>query len=237
MTKKQNIVTGCCLFAVSLLLAVYGAGFSWRTVIVAGAALFLWSIGEDVWKAAFTARPFTRLQFRIGISNIGLALQEAGLYGDELSEAAGLISNGMTGRGWIIFTWLEPELFYVNTTNHYSSKLEISIDLPVYGEREAKHTFELPDMIEMRRTGEGYELVLLTREDRYCWPNTTRDKGLVLFKLPYEFFWTLQGDPFESHKKAMKILAIAGFTYHSDAEVSSAWDYRSKYGSFRWWDV
>jgi hypothetical protein len=143
----------------------------------------------------------------------------------------------MTGRGWIIFTWLEPELFYINTTNHYSSSLEINIDLPAYGARESKPGMELADMIEMRRTGEGYELVLLTREQRYCWPHTTRDKGLVLFKLPYKFFWALQGDPFESHRKAKEILAVAGLTYHSYAEVSNAWDYQNQYGSFRWWGV
>jgi hypothetical protein len=237
MDKKQNIVIGCCLFAVALLLAVYGADFSWRNVIVAGIALTLWTIGEDFWKTAFKPRPFTRLQFRIGISYIGLALRDAGLYGEELSEAVALVSSGMTGRGWIIFTWLEPELFYINTTNHYSSSLEINIDLPAYGARESKHGMELADMIEMRRTGEGYELVLLTREQRYCWPHTTRDKGLVLFKLPYKFFWALQGDPFESHRKAKEILAVAGLTYHSDAEVSNAWDYQNQYGSFRWWGV
>jgi hypothetical protein len=33
-----------------------------------------------------------------------------------LAEAAGAISEGMTGKGGIIFTWLEPEFFYVNTT-------------------------------------------------------------------------------------------------------------------------
>ena len=89
----------------------------------------------------------------------------------------------------------------------------------------------------MRGTLEGYELVLLTREERYSWPETTREKGLVLFKLPYKFFWALQGDRWEGHKKATEILADAGLTYHSDAEVSSAWDYRNQYGSFRWWEV
>jgi hypothetical protein len=237
MNKKRNIAIGCCCFVVALLLAVYGADFSWRNVIVVGIALFLWSVGEDVWKAAFTPRPFTRLQFRIGISHIGLALQEAGLYGDELSEAVGVIVKGMTGRGWIIFTWLEPELFYVNTTNQYSSKLEIDIDLPMYGAREPKHSGELSDMIEMRSTVEGYELVLLTREERYSWPDMTRGKGLVLFKLPYKFLYSLQGDPLESHKKVSEVLATSGFTYHSDAEVWNAWDYRNKYGSLKWWDV
>jgi hypothetical protein len=92
-------------------------------------------------------------------------------------------------------------------------------------------------MIEMRSTGEGYELGLLTREQRYCWPDTTRDKGLVLFRLPYKFFRALQGDPYERHTKAKEILSAAGLTYHSDAEVSSAWDYQNQYGSLRWWDV
>jgi xanthine/uracil permease len=41
MSKTQNIVISCCFFAVALLLAIYGAGFSWRTAILAGAALFL----------------------------------------------------------------------------------------------------------------------------------------------------------------------------------------------------
>ncbi len=140
-----------------------------------------------MFKAAYTKPPFHRYQFRLGIGHIGLALRDADLYGEELSEAASLICSGMTGRGWVTFTWLEPELFYINTTNYYTSSLEINIDLPAYGARESKHGTELTDMIEMRSTGEGYELGLLTREQRYCWPDTTRDKGLVLFRLPYKF--------------------------------------------------
>jgi hypothetical protein len=37
-------------------------------------------------------------------------------------------------------------------------------------------------------------------------------EGPVLFKLPYEIFWSLQGDPWDSHKKAREILTSAGFT-------------------------
>jgi hypothetical protein len=235
MDKKQNIIVCCCLVAAAMLLAVYGAGFSWRNVIIAGIALWLWSAGEEFWKEAFAPRPFTRLQFRIRL-NVGEALQDAGLYGEDLSEAVGLISTGMEGRGWIVFTWLERELFYVNTTNHYSSTLEISIDLPAYGAREKKRTFELSDMIEMRMTDQGYEVVLLTREQLYS-AGPARKIGLVLFTLPYKVFWALQGDPFEAHKKASELLATAGFTYFSDAEVMSAWEFRNKYGTFRWWDV
>ncbi|RZU35448.1 hypothetical protein [Edaphobacter modestus] len=235
MGKKQNIVIGCCFFAVALLLAVYGAGFSWRAVIVTGGAFFLAGVGHEFWKSAHAPQPFARFQFRIGM-NIGEALHDAGLYNDALSEAAGLISKDMPGRGWIVFTWLEPELFYVNTTNHYSSTLEINIDLPAYGDRVSKRTFELSDQIEMRTTTEGYELALLTREQLYSLHGSTRGKGLVMFMLPYKFFWALQRG-YESHDKAREILTAAGFTYQSDAEVMSAWDYRNKYGSLRWWDV
>ena len=46
-----------------------------------------------------------------------------------------------------------------------------------------------------------------------------------------------QGDSSEVHKNVTELLATTGLIYHSDAEVSSAWDYRNQYGSFRWWDV
>jgi len=236
MNKKRNIAISCGFFAIALLIVVYGAGFSWRMVILVGVAFVLYLVGDYFWVVAFAARPFTRFQFRIGL-NIGQALHDAGLYGEELSEAVKLISNGMEGRSWITFTWLDPELFYINTTNQYSSTLEISIDLPAHGQRASKRTFELSDQIEMRTTTEGYELVLLTREQLYSWSQSTRGKGLVLFKLPYSFFWTLQGDPLKAHEKATEILKSAGLTYHSDPEVWNAWEYRSQYGSFRWWDV
>jgi hypothetical protein len=57
-----------------------------------------------------------------------------------------------------------------------------------------------------------------------------------MFMLPYKSFWALQRG-YECHAKAREILTAAGLAYHSDAEVMSAWDYRNKYGSFRWWDV
>jgi hypothetical protein len=235
MNKKRNIVLACCFFAAALLLIVYGADLSGRTVFVAVTALIVWLIGDYFWKSAFAVRPFTRFQFRIGL-NIGQVLHDAGLYDEEISEAVGLIQSGMAGHSWIVFTWLEPELFYINTTNLYSSTLEINIDLPAYGARVNKRTFELSDLIEMRTTTEGYELALLTREQLYSTPGSTRGKGLVLFNLPYKFFWALQGD-YESHKKAAELLAVTGLIYHSDTEVGSAWDYQNQYGSFRWWDV
>jgi hypothetical protein len=237
MTKKRDTLISCCLFAVALLLAVYGGGFSWRNVIVASVALMLLTAGGNLWNAAFAPQPFTRYQFRIQISHLGLALKDAGLYDGEIPEAVEHIYKGMSGHGSVIFTWLESELFFVNTTNHYSSRLEITMDLPAYRAREAAHRSQLADMIEMRRTNEGYELVLLTREQRYSDFGNTRDKGLVLFKLPYKLFGALQGDQFQSDIKATEILETTGLVYHLLEGVSDGWDYRNKYGTFRWWEV
>ena len=94
-------------------------------------------------------------------------------------------------------------------------------------------------MLEMRMTSEAYELVLLTREERYCWPETTRDKGVVLLRLPYKFFGAMRGDPYAigRHEKQSAILAESGLTYWADAEVSTAWEYRNEYVRIRWWDV
>ncbi len=166
-------------------------------------------------------------------------MQAAGLYDDELAAATEAIAKGMTGNGWITFTWLESELFYVNTTNQFGAQLEFSIDLPAYGSRQPQRALELSDLLEMRMTSEGYyELVLLTREQRYS-SHSMRGIGLVLFRLPYKFFWALQGDPYDfgRHDKVKAILAEEGLTYWADAEVSSAWDYKNEYGTFRWWDV
>ena len=67
MNKKQRIALGGCLFAVALLLVVYGAGFSWPRVLVVALAVFIWKAGEEIWKAAFAKPAFNRIQFRIGL--------------------------------------------------------------------------------------------------------------------------------------------------------------------------
>lgn len=226
-----------CLLLLAALVAVYGGNFSWRQVLIGGFALLICQFAEEQFKAAVLAPPFVRFQFRFDLHYLGRAIKEAGIYGDdEFKEAMPAIFAEMPGHGSIVVTWLERELFYVNTTNHYSSTMELSISLPSYGTRENKRTFELSDIIEMRMTGEGYELVLLTREQRYS-SYSTREIGLVLFKMPYKALWAFQGDSSEVHKNVTEILATTGLVYHSDAEVSNAWDYRNEYGSFRWWEV
>ena len=193
MTKKQRITASVSLFSVAVLTAVYGAGFSWRAVLLGGLAILIWQYGDEVWRAAFAKPAFTRIQFRFGLNFLANALQDAGIYLDELPEAAQALSDGLKGRGWIIFTWLEPELFYLDTENHFSSTLELSIDLASFGSRMPERVFQLSDMVELRSTSDGYELALVTREQRYASSGYTRDVGLILFKLPYKFFWALQG--------------------------------------------
>jgi hypothetical protein len=239
MNNKRGIGISICLFALALVLAVLGAGFSWRQVFLGGLAIFMWGLGAEIWKTAFATPGFTRIQFRIGLE-IGKALHDAGLYADELPQASSIISEKLIGNGWIIFTWLESELFFLNTINRYSSTLDFSIDLPMVGIRQPERRYELTDMIEMRSATDGYELVLLTREDRYCWPDSTRNKGLVLFTFPYKFFWAFQGtgEPREREKEAHKVLAeVPSLKYQEVAEVASRWDYQSEYGSFRWWPI
>jgi hypothetical protein len=233
MDKKRTIVIACiacCFFAGALLLIVYGAGFSWSSVILALAAISLWGVGNNFWKTAFPTRAFIRFQFRI-VLNISQALHDAGLYGDELSEASALISEGLAGHGSIVFTWLEPELFYINTTNLYSSRLDIHFDLPAYGARANEPTFTR-DRIEMRYTMEGYELVLQTGEHLVS-SGPGRSTGVVLFKLPYKAFWAMQRGC-QAHEETRKLLEAAGFTYSSFRRNGEC---RNQYGWFRWKEV
>ncbi len=123
--------------------------------MLASVALMLLTAGGNLWNAAFAPQPFTRYQFRIQISHLGLALQDAGLYDGEIPEVVEHIYKGMTGYGLVVLTWLESKLFFVNTTNHYSSRLEITADLLAYRAREAAYRSQLADMIEMRMTCDG----------------------------------------------------------------------------------
>lgn len=239
MTKLKRLAWSGFLFCVAALVAVYGADFTWRQVLVGGVAMLVFHYADEQFGRAFTDnRSFTRYQFAISITNLGAALQAAGLYTDEL-PAMPSIYAGMSGKGGIVFTWLESQLFFINTTNQFESHLEFFIDVPAHGSRNSERSLELSDTLEMRMTNEAYELVLLTREERYSWPETTRGKGLVLFRLPYTFWREMQGDPYKvgKHEKVKAILEGVGLTYWADTEVSSAWEYKNEYGTFRWWDV
>jgi len=193
----------------------------------------MWQVAGDTFRAP-AAKPFKRFQFRLGLDHFSHVLEAAGLYPGELTEVSSSICGGMDGKGWVVFTWLEPQLFFVNTTNLFTSKLEVEIDLPAMGSRMPRRKSQLSDVIEMRRTSDGYELVFLTREQRY---ETSKASPLVLFTLPYKFFWALQSEHFAAYKEVEEILRGVGFRYQSDLDVSEAWSYRNEFGSFHWWNV
>jgi hypothetical protein len=54
MEKKRQITVA---LGGALLVAVYGADFSWRQVLIDAVALFLWMVGEKFWNRAFARQP------------------------------------------------------------------------------------------------------------------------------------------------------------------------------------
>jgi len=95
-------------------------------------------------------------------------------------------------------------------------------------------------MLELRGTMEGYELVLISREQRYCWPDTTSGKGLVLLSLPYKFLGAFQGsgEAWQCRKKATDILdTLPHMKYRSNPDVPKASDYYNEYVSLHWWEL
>ena len=145
------------------------------------------------------------------LSHLGRAVEEAGIYSEEEVEGAAYwICKEITGNGRIVFTWLEPSLSSTSIRPiSFVSTLSLNLRVPSFGERAEKLLPHLPDLIEIRSGNDAYELVFLTSEQQYCWPESTRDKGLVLFRLPYKFMWALQtvGEPWEANKEAHAILA------------------------------
>ena len=65
MEKKRQIAIALGAFGGALLIAVYGAGFSWQQVLIGAIALFLWMVGEEFWNRAFARQPSNRIQFKI----------------------------------------------------------------------------------------------------------------------------------------------------------------------------
>jgi len=99
--NKKGITIACGMFALAVCIGVYASGFTWRQVLFGLLAVFTWQIGEEVWTATFPKRLFRRMQFRIGMEHLELALQRAGLYKAEEAQAAFALCEGMPGKGWI----------------------------------------------------------------------------------------------------------------------------------------
>jgi hypothetical protein len=243
--EKWFRLYGNCLCVLALIVAKYGVGFTWRQVLVGWLALGIWSSGSELLRHDEKKRKFQRVRFRIGLTHLGQALVDAGIYSeDEVKQNNGALweSLGPYSSGYITFTWMEQDLFFMNTASIFSEFAELTINLKPFGRRAEQigNRFQLPDSIELRGKDE-YELLLIKSESRCGW-DSPEGPTLTLIKLPCEFFRTLQGPPkwnirkiLENEKRQNEILESAGLTRWQDSEVVNSWYYRGQYAELHWW--
>jgi hypothetical protein len=243
--EKWFRLYGNCLCILVLIVAKYGAGLTWRQVLVGLLGIGIWSSGIELLRHDERKRKFQRVQFRIGLTHLGQALVDAGIYTeDEIKQNNGALwdSLGPYSSGYITFTWLEQDLFFMNTASVFSEFAELTISLKPLGRRaeQSGNRLQLSDCIELRGK-DGYELLLIKSESRCGW-DSPEGPTLTLIKLPYEFFRSLQ-EPTnwntrritDYHKRQDEILERAGLKRWQDDEVSDFWDYRGKYADLHWW--
>ena len=240
--SKRSVLFGSCLFALSLLLAVYAAGFGWRQVAFGLLAVYAWVFGVDLLNAARDPKRFIRVQFRIGIRGLAKALVDGGIYSEEeIAEYSNEIwaTLGEYSDGHIEFTWLQPDLFFMQKVNVFAAYPELTIGLIPLGDCTKSGSRLLRDCIELRPAKNAYELVLIKAENRKARPKN-EGPSLTLIKLPYEFMHSLQGlykrkTLTEVFKLQREILEKSGLTYWEDEEVWGHWDYRGEYANLHWW--
>jgi len=230
---------GLCLSA--LLIAKYAAGFTWRQILMGVVAFAVWHSGAQLLRHSEKQRKFQRVHFRIGLTHFGQALIDAGIYSEDdvkqnnraLSESLGAYSSG-----YLTFTWLQQDLFFMNTASHFAEFAEITIYLKPFGDRAEKIGKWLPDCLALRGMDE-YELVLSRVEDRG--PMGEEGHTLVLMKLPCDFLRSLQ-EPLKRREtitghfqRQREMLERVGLKYWEQEEMPGVWDYRGKYADLRWW--
>lgn len=235
---------GLCIAA--LLVAKYGAGFTWRQVLVGGLAIAIWNSGSVLLHYDEKKGKFQRVQFRIGLTHFSQALVDAGIYSeDELKRDSGVVweSLGSHSSGYITFTWLQPDLFFMNTASTFSEFAELTISLKPLGRRSEElgnPLRKLPDCIELRGREDAYELILIKSENRRGWIDP-EGPTVTLIKLPYECLRSLQTQP-KRHEsltayfdRQRGILERTGLKYWEHDEMSDVWDYQGKYADLHWW--
>lgn len=231
------------LFILALLLVKYGAGFTWRQVLYFWLAACIWTIGSALSRHVNKPPKFKRIQFRIGITDLGQALIDAGINTAEEIEQNNALSEslGTYSSGYITFTWLEPELYFMNDSSRFAESPELSISLKPFGERAKQIRSWVGDCIELRGTLKGYELALIKAEHRKGWAHPEGDV-LTLMMLPYEFIHSLQKEPSPRESltaffdRQREMLERTGLKYLNDLEVREAWDYKGKYAVLHWWE-
>lgn len=199
---------GLCIAA--LLITKYGAGFSWRQVLVGYLVYGIWQAGSDFLQRPYRKPKFQRIQFSIGLTHLGQALIDAGIYSeDEVKQNNGALWDcvGRCNCYNITFTWMEQNLFFLNESCRFSEFAELSICLKPFGDRALKIDSDFwYDRIELRGKDE-YELVLIKSENqRGKWRGELPDDEgptLTLIKLPWELFHSLQ-EPLKGHGSFLK---------------------------------
>jgi hypothetical protein len=245
--KRWFRLYGNFLCIVALVIAKYGIGLTWWQVFVGWIAYGVWNSGSHLLKAYVEKPKFQRIQFRIGITNLADALVDAGIYSkDEVGQHASELYKtlGKASTGYITFTWLERDLFFMNDDSRFSEFAESTISLIPFDNRalEGNTKYAMPDCIELRGKGDAYELVLIKSENRRGWIDP-EGPTVTLISIPYEFLRNLQ-EPGKGYKwvwgalkRQREILESTGLEYWQDAEVPSAWDYRGKYANLHWWNL
>jgi hypothetical protein len=244
--QKWFRLYGNLLCILALIVVKYGAGLTWRQVLVGLLGIWIWSSGIELLGHEEKKRKFQRVQFRISLIHLGQALVDAGISSeDEIKQNNEALwdSLGPYSSGYITFTWLEQDLFFMNTGSVFSEFAELTISLKPFGRRAdeiGNPLRHLPDCIELRSKGDAYELVLIKSENRRGWIDP-EGPTVALIKLPYEFLRSLQIQP-KRHESLMAyfdkqrgMLERVGLKYWADDEMSDVWDYKGKYADLHWW--
>ncbi len=128
--SRIGIGLGSCALVAATLLAVYGVGVSWRQVITCAVVVSLVWFANECRKEAFPAYKHQRIQFSVAFTNIRQALIDSGVF-DEAQAKENEAAISSLGTPCICWTWLEEDLFYVQTgpRGYFTSKPELYIDL------------------------------------------------------------------------------------------------------------
>jgi hypothetical protein len=249
MTRKRviEVLNVVVFIAVTYLIMAFIAQFSMRQSIVLTLMMTLLIMAEaKAWSRLEEQKPkFQRIQFRIALVGFLESLVDAGIYTEEeVNEDSSKVweSLGQYSSGFITFTWLEHDLFFMNIASHFSERAELTVDLEPFGSRALKIGNRLPDCIELRPCGAAYELVLIKSESR-TGLDSPEGPTITLIKLPIEFFCALQAPPLTADSRGTEfklqreILERAGLKFWQADEVRSAWDFKGKYADFHWWEL
>ncbi len=250
--KRWFRLYGACLIVLAIIISKHSFGFTWKQFLIGWLVLGIFQEGIRLQQRTDRKPEFQRIQFTIGLTNLGQALVDAGIYSeDEVKQNSGALWDcvGRCSCYNITFTWLEQKLFFLNESSRFSEFAELSIGLKPFGDRALKigSDFFWYDRIELRGKDE-YELVLIKSENqRGKWRGTLPDDEgptLTLIKLPGELFRSLQ-EPLKGRGSLLKrmtdrenrqreILERAGLKYCQHDEMPDVWHYQGTYATLDW---